>query len=148
MIQQLGNHQEEIAKAILDVQIPAYQIEAELIGFDGIPPLKESVEDIRKSDETFFGYFDGHLIGFISYKQKNKLIDIHRLVVHPDFFRQGIAKKLIGFLVLKFPGHQFIVSTGQENVPAKKLYAFFGFVEQNSFEVAPGIWCTKLLLNN
>ncbi|TWT16148.1 GNAT family N-acetyltransferase [Planomicrobium sp. CPCC 101079] len=130
------------------IQIPAYRIEAELIGFDGIPPLKETVEDIQKSDETFIGFFEDELKGFISYKQEKKLIDIHRLVIHPDSFRQGIASKLITFLLSEFPGYKFIVTTGQANIPAKKLYVSLGFVEQKDFEVAPGIWCTELRLNN
>lgn len=148
MIKPLAHHQDEIARAIWAIQIPAYQIEAELIKFNEIPPLHESVRDIQKSDETFIGFWDGGLKGFISYKREEELIDIHRLAVHPNFFRKGIANKLMAFLLSEFPGFKFIVCTGKVNMPAKKLYASFGFVEQKDFEVAPGIWCTELLLTD
>ncbi|PSL34318.1 ribosomal protein S18 acetylase RimI-like enzyme [Planomicrobium soli] len=148
MIQQLNNRQEQTAQAMWAIQIPAYKIEAELIDFKEIPPLKETVEDIQNSDETFIGFFDEELKGFISYKKEGELVDIHRLVINPQSFRQGIATQLIAFLISEFPNHKFIVNTGKANIPAKKLYISLGFNEHKDFEVAPGIWCTELLLNN
>jgi ribosomal protein S18 acetylase RimI-like enzyme len=143
LIEQLDNHIKEVAKAMRAIQIPAYQIEAELMGFDGIPQLKETAEDLQKSDETFIGYFNAELKGFISYKKEGRLIDIHRLVVSPGSFRQGIASKLLSFLLETFQDFDFIVSTGQANIPAKNLYISFGFIEQKNFEVAPSAWCTE-----
>ncbi|WKA54239.1 GNAT family N-acetyltransferase [Planococcus shixiaomingii] len=148
MIQKLDNQKEQVAKAMWAIQIPAYLIEAELIGSKEIPPLKESVEDIQKSDETFIGFFEEELKGFISYKKEGELIDIYRLVINPDSFRQGIGGKLVAFLLENFKGHEFIVSTGQANIPAKKLYASFGFVELRNFEAAPNIWCIDFKLIN
>lgn len=146
MIQSLDNHRRELAKEMWGIQIPAYQTEADLMGFEEIPQLKETVEDIQASNECFIGFFDDGLKGFISYKEEEKLIDIYRLVIHPDFFRQGIARQLLSFLLEQFPGYNVTVSTGKANIPAKKLYHSFGFVEQNDFEVAPGIWCTEFSL--
>jgi ribosomal protein S18 acetylase RimI-like enzyme len=52
---------------------------------------------------------------------------IQSLVVHPDFFRRGIARKLIEFILQKFDSNQFTVETGKDNDPARKLYESFGF---------------------
>ncbi|MCJ1908013.1 GNAT family N-acetyltransferase [Planococcus ruber] len=145
MIGQLDHRDEETAKDIQRIQQPAYLIEAELMGFHGIPQLTESIEDIQQSNESFTGFKEEELKGFISYIEEEDLIDIYRLVVHPDFFRRGIAKALLADLMKRYKGYKFIVSTGTANEPAKNLYRSFGFVEQDLFEVAPGITCTNFM---
>ena len=126
LIRKLDNQNETTAKAIQDIQRPAYGIEAELMGFDGIPQLKETLQEIRDSEEEFVGYVHkGQLLGFISYKKEGHIIDIYRLVVQPAHFRQGIGRQLLSFLMENFQGMDFLVSTGKANVPAKKLYAGF-----------------------
>ncbi|WP_245996645.1 hypothetical protein [Brevibacillus invocatus] len=47
MIRIIDAHNPETAQDILRIQIPAYQIEAALIDFDGIPPLKDTVDSIQ-----------------------------------------------------------------------------------------------------
>ena len=141
MIERLNHHQEKTAKEIQRLQKQAYQVEAELIGFDGIPQLHESILEIQNSGETFIGYFNGVLAGFISYKVEGKVVDIHRLAVAPAHFRQGIGRQLLEYLLENFPGSDFIVSTATLNEPARKLYEMFGFELQGSFEPEPGIPC-------
>lgn len=141
MIKRLNHHQGKTAKEIQRLQKRAYQAEAELIGFDGIPQLNESILEIQNSGETFIGYFNGGLAGFISYKVKGTLVDIHRLAVAPAHFRQGIGRQLLAHLLESFPGSDFIVSTATLNEPARKLYEIFGFNLQGSFEPEPGISC-------
>lgn len=145
MIRKVNHHNEYTAKAIQRIQRPAYLVEAELMGFEGIPQLKESTIEIQNSDETFLGYMEQEvLLGFISYKKENNIVDIHRLVVNPEHFRKGIGRKLLAYLMEEFEGMEFIVSTGKMNKPAKNLYTSFGFVEKEDFEVAPGVFCTTL----
>lgn len=145
MIRKVNHHNEYTAKAIQRIQRPAYLVEAELMGFEGIPQLKESTIEIQNSGETFLGYMEQEvLLGFISYKKENNIVDIHRLVVNPEHFRKGIGRKLLAYLTEEFEGMEFIVSTGKMNKPAKNLYTSFGFVETEDFEVAPGIFCTTL----
>lgn len=145
MIRELNHRNEYTAKAIQRIQRPAYLVEAELMGFKGIPQLNESTLEIQNSGETFWGYIEhDRLMGFISYKEEGDIIDIHRLVVDPEQFRRGIGRQLLGSLMNKFEGLEFIVSTGKMNKPAKNLYTGFGFIETEDFEVAPGIFCTIL----
>lgn len=141
MINRINHKIEENAEAIQKLQKKAYQIEAEMIGFYGIPQLSESVEEIQRSDEIFIGYMEEGLKGFVSYKAVNGIIDIHRLAVSPDHLRKGIAKRLLEFLLLEYNGLDITVSTGFANIPARRLYESFGFQKENKFQVAPGIYC-------
>lgn len=143
MITQIDHTDEKTARAIQSIQRPAYRIEAELMGFNDISHITETVEEIQQSDETFLGYQDEYLKGFISYKEEEGVIDIYRLVVDPLQFRQGIARSLVDHLLQHQKAAEFIVSTGTANTPARKLYESFGFREEETFEVAPGVTCTQ-----
>src|SRR5258708_29589571 len=45
-------------RRLRELQRAAYAVEAELIGFDGIPPLQESLRDLRDCGESFLGLDD------------------------------------------------------------------------------------------
>lgn len=123
------------------VQRLAYAVEAELIGFDGIPPLHETLEELRACDETFLGLYDEEgLAGAVSYRLEESTVDICRLVVHPRAHRRGIASKLLDAL----PDGPQVVSTGTKNEPALRLYLKRGFAETGTREVAPGVSLTDL----
>ncbi|MDX8148346.1 GNAT family N-acetyltransferase [Lentzea sp. BCCO 10_0061] len=123
------------------VQRLAYAVEAEIIGFDGIPPLHESLDELRACDETFLGLYDEEgLAGAVSYQLDGSTVDICRLVVHPRAHRRGIASKLLDEL----PQGPQTVSTGTKNEPALALYRKRGFVEIGTREVAPGVTLTDL----
>ena len=90
MIHKLLSHSYEVATSILQVQIPAYTIEADYINSTAIPRLYDTVNDIQSCGETFYGYFsENKLVGFISFIHEENLIDIHRLVVSPDFSKRN-----------------------------------------------------------
>lgn len=132
------------ARQLLEVQRAAYFVEAELIGSFAIPALHEDLQALQQSDETFYGsWVNERLVGAISYKKASGLLDIHRLVVHPAYFRQGIGKALVQFVEQVEDGlEKVIVSTGTKNLPAKQLYTQLGFVEVGEKEVIPGLFIT------
>jgi ribosomal protein S18 acetylase RimI-like enzyme len=140
LIQLLDNKNSVAAEQIVKLQKASYKVEAELIGFMQIPPLLELPEDILNSEETYYGYFvEGNLGGIISYTIDKGVLDICKVAVHPDFFKRGIATKLIK-LVEQVDGiKSIIVSTGLKNEPAVKLYTSLGFVETHVCEVAQGV---------
>ena len=119
----------KFAEEVLNIQIPSYKVEAEIIDYYEIPPLKDTVETLQQCGETIFGYYlSGELCGAISIKVENDVMDIHRLIVHPKYFRKGIAKMLLDFIESNLEGIEtIIVSTGSKNTPAVNFYEKNGF---------------------
>lgn len=137
MIEKINIENEEQAKTVLELQRESYKVEAEYIGSDDIPPLKETLVELMSCEENFIGYFEEEtLAGAISFKYGEGIVDIHRMVVHPNHFRKGIAKTLISTLETMHPSaNKMIVSTGALNIPAVSLYLRQGFekVEETLF---------------
>lgn len=144
MIEYIDITQQSVAKKVLDVQIPSYQIEAEIIGFNGIPQLNDTVESLITSSEIFYGYFvDTNLAGAIAFVIEDNVLDIHRLIVHPNYFRRGIGESLVQYILNLDPSFKkYIVRTGSKNTPAKNLYKKSGFFEVEDQEVAPNFFLT------
>lgn len=129
------------AAEVLDLQRASYKLEAKLIGTDEIPPLNETFEQLQTCVETFIGYYIGNrLAGAVSYKKEKGTLDIHRVMVHPDFFRRGIASRLIAHIEsLENDTSETIVSTGAANQPAVRLYEKLGFKRQEDIAVGDGL---------
>jgi ribosomal protein S18 acetylase RimI-like enzyme len=104
---------------------------------------------LQSCAEVFHGWFeDDWLLGFISHKLEDQVLDIHRVAVHPDGFRRGIARQLLEFVLnLERGATRAIVQTGSLNVPACKLYLSFGFEILEIKEVAPGLELTLFAKN-
>jgi ribosomal protein S18 acetylase RimI-like enzyme len=117
------------AKEVLSIQIPSYEVEAKIIGYYEIPPLKDTVDTLQKCEETFFGYYENtELCGAISLKVvDDNIVDIHRLIVHPNHFRKGIAQLLLNFVISNFDVKKVEVATGSKNTPAVNFYIKNGF---------------------
>nr|WP_203362808.1 GNAT family N-acetyltransferase [Bacillus sp. REN10] len=129
MIKELDITNQKIAEEVLKIQLLSYKVEAEIIGFFELPPLKDTVKTLQQCGETFFGYFvNNELCGAISIKKAEKnIIDIHRLLVHPKHFRKGIAEKLLTIIERNREAEKVIVSTGSKNTPAVRFYLKHGF---------------------
>ena len=145
MIKKIDITSPKFAEEVLSVQLLSYQVEAELIDFYEIPPLKDTVSTLQRCGETFYGcYVDGELGGVISIKVEEGLIDIHRLMVHPKYFRKGIAKGLLEFVESNGEGDEtLIVSTGSKNTPAIYFYEKSGFVKTGEVKVMEGLSITS-----
>ena len=141
MIRRLDLSNEVETAELLALQKAAYTVEAELIGSSEIPPLKDTLRDLMRCGETFYGCFEkGRLVGAISYKCEGRVLDVHRLVVHPDHFCKGIGRSLVLYLEnAERTAGKIVVSTGTKNYPAKKLYLGLGFREAAEAEVAPAV---------
>jgi ribosomal protein S18 acetylase RimI-like enzyme len=139
-----------IASQLLELQREAYRVEADLVGSDDIPPLRETLPELQACAETFLGALaDGVLAGAISWKLDGDTIDLHRLVVRPAHFRSGIGVALVRAALAAEPSvRRAIVQTGAANAPAVALYRQEGFEPAGEIEPVPGlrVACfTKLL---
>ncbi|MBK3495067.1 GNAT family N-acetyltransferase [Viridibacillus sp. YIM B01967] len=129
MIRKIDITRPKCAEEVLNVQIPSYKVEAEITDFYDIPPLKDTVEKLQLCGETFYGYYiSDELCGAVSIKVENDVMDIHRLIVHPKYFRKGIAQMLLDFIESNLEDIEtIIVSTGSKNIPAVNFYEKNGF---------------------
>lgn len=144
MIRELDIRDVGIARVVLELQKTSYAVEAEIIGSRELPPLWETLEELRACGEDFHGYFlAGELAGAISTKKRRDILDIHRLFVGPKYFRRGIASSLLRRVERDEGIEEFTVSTGARNEPAKRLYLSHGFVEMGEDEVAPGLFVAR-----
>lgn len=147
MIEKLLNSQLETAQKIQSIFQASYKIEAELLNATDFPPLKRPLEDYIKCDHDFLGYFkNDELAAVIEIIDKNKYIHIRSLVVHPSFFRQGIARKLMEYALNNYETDLFVVETGVDNEPASKLYLKLGFIEVQQWDTDFGIRKVKFEL--
>jgi ribosomal protein S18 acetylase RimI-like enzyme len=126
---------------ILALQRLSYQQEGQIIGYDRIPALFDTPESLLQSGEMFWGcYTGGELVGLISASGQKEVLEICRLVVHPQFQRQGIATKLLGYLVEI--GREYIylrVSAASKNIPALALYQKNHFKEIARRQTSDGL---------
>ena len=95
--------------ALYDLQLLAFESEAEMIGSRDVPALMETREDHEKDFPNWVTYKlvndADEIIGAVRYKPNGDIIEVGRLMVHPDFRRQGLAQRLMAEVEKKCP-HQ------------------------------------------
>ncbi|MFT6991643.1 MAG: GNAT superfamily N-acetyltransferase [Paraglaciecola sp.] len=140
MIIKLENSNEIIANRIHAIFQNSYKVEARLIGVGDFPPLLRSAKNIVNSKTDFYGFSDNHcLVAIIEIEIVNKHLDIHSLTVDPQYFRKGIADKLISYVLNAFDITVAIVETAVVNKPAISLYQKHGFLECKRWTPSHGI---------
>lgn len=134
------------AKQLLALQRASYRVEADLIGHDGIPPLREELPELRAAGLHWLGAVDGtgRLLGAVGWTESSDELDLHRLVVDPTEFRRGVGRSLVTAVLARADGRRAVVATGRENVPARRLYESLGFRHRIDVEVQPGLWVSEL----
>lgn len=122
------------------VFLASYAIEAELLKATDFPPLKRPLADYINSKNDFFGFMKGdEITGVVEIKHHEDYTHIQSLVVHPDHFRQGIAKQLMEFVLSEFGKKLLMVETGVDNGPAIRLYEKFDFEEVHQWDTYHGV---------
>jgi len=141
MISEATPAEYSVAAEIHAVAQAAYALEAERIGFAEFPPLRESLEELRQSSDSFLVFQQsGSIIGGLSYRRGTDTVAITRLVVSPEHLRRGIATALLSELESRvFPIARLTVSTAATNAPAISLYKRFGFKTASASTSAEGI---------
>ncbi len=140
MITKLDNSNEAVANDIFTIFQNSYKVEAQLIGTLDFPPLFRSINNIENSTTQFYGFSENEcLAAVIEIAMEGRQLHINSLTVDPSYFRKGIAKKLINYVLENMNYTEGIVETAVVNIPAIKLYKKHGFVEFKRWIPSHGI---------
>jgi len=140
MIAKLDNSNETVANDIFTIFQNSYKVEAQLIGTLAFPPLFRSIKNIEDSTTQFYGFSENEcLAAVIEIAMEGRQLHINSLTVDPSYFRKGIAKKLINYVLEKMDYSEAIVETAVVNIPAINLYKKHGFVEFKRWLPSHGI---------
>ena len=121
----------EDLKEILSLQYTAYQSEAKLFNTTDIPPLKQTLEEVNEefqkgiilkaTDES------GTIIGSVRAYQENGTVCVGKLMVHPDFQKQGLGSKLLLQIESLFPKQRYELFTSTKSINNIRLYQKLGY---------------------
>ena len=107
---------EEDAQTILDIQKVAYISEAEAYNNYQIAPLTETLDQSRADFQTktiLKAILNDKIVGSVRGHEEKGICYVERLMVHPDYQKQGIGKKLMMGLEEYFPScDRFDLYTG------------------------------------
>lgn len=121
----------EDAEEILDLQKLAYQSEAKIYDDDTIPPLTQTLGEIRNDFQRQIflkASMGGKIISSVRAFMKEETCFIGRLIVHPDFQNQGIGLKLMNEVERDFSqARRFELFTGQKSERNIHFYQKLGY---------------------
>lgn len=119
-----------VAHLLAELLRRSYAVEAELIGFRGIPGLTATAETVASGGLRWLVRLDGgRIVAALGVALDRDVLDLDSLVVDPTVFRQGHGRAIVEH-ALRWPGVQhWVVGTAAGNGPAVRLYERLGFVE-------------------
>jgi len=120
------------AEEILELQKLAYQSEAIIYNDWSIPPLTQTLAEIKKefTENTFLKACEAEkIIGSVKISTHNENCEIGRLIVHPDLQGKGIGTQLMLAVEAEFPmAKQFELFTGSKSARNISLYEKLGYI--------------------
>jgi len=121
------------APAILDIQYRAYREEAKLYGGVTLPPLRETVDELKAAVETrviLKGLMDGVIVGSVRGREVDGTCCIGRLVVAPEYQGRGFGSALLAAIEEAFAHvRRFELFTGHKSERNLSLYTARGYAE-------------------
>ena len=140
MVIKINNKETKIAEEIRAIFQVSYAVEAEILKAVDFPPLKRTVSQFVNSNSEFYAYYlTRNIAGVIEIDNHQDISHIQSLVVDPKYFRKGIGRKLVEFILDTYKTKLFTIETGIDNQPAIKLYESFGFQELKQWDTNHGI---------
>lgn len=129
--------------AILELQRLAYRSEARLLGNFNIPPLLQTLEDMR--EEYRCGVFlkatdeDGRIVGSVRGFAREGTLFVGKLMVRPDRQRQGLGSRLLLELEKTCPQPRLELFTSDRSAGNIRLYERNGYVRFKEKAVSPDL---------
>lgn len=121
----------EDLEEILTLQYLSYQSEADLVGTNDIPPLKQTISEVI--DEYKCGTIlkmvaeNNVIIGSVRAKKVDGTVHIGKLMVHPDYRGKGLGTKLLIEIEQYFPDSRYELFTSTKSVDNIRLYQKLGY---------------------
>lgn len=135
-----------MADQIYDVFQLSYKVEADLVGAENFPPLERTSAHIQSSRSKFLGVRIGSdLAAVVEFTQSGEDLNIDSLVVHPNYFRRGLASQLLRSLLSEADWQYADVETAAANNPAITLYQKHGFCVAEQWMTGDGIEKVRLM---
>ncbi|MCP4753767.1 MAG: GNAT family N-acetyltransferase [Proteobacteria bacterium] len=134
--------QADIADAgeILALQKLAYQSEAERYDDYSIPPLLQTLEEIKidfENQRVLKVAVDRKIVGSVRAYLSGKTCFIGRLIVHPDFQSRGIGTRLMYRIQSDFiEAERFELFTGHASDNALRIYGRLGYKKFKSVKLS------------
>ena len=118
-------------QAILELQILAYQSEADLFGSRDIPPLRQTLDEVIEEYNTgiILKMLDdsGEIIGSVRAKEIDGTVYIGKLMVHPKQRCKGYGSKLLLEIEKYFPNKRYELFTSTRSNDNIRLYQKMGY---------------------
>lgn len=127
---------------ILNLQKLAYQSEAIIYNDFTIPPLTQTLADLKeeaKSSIILKVVEDRKVVGSVRAIEKDGTFYIGRLIVHPEYRNKGIGKKLMEAIEKCFEGVRFELFTGHLSEKNLGFYQSLGYREFKTEDVNAGL---------
>jgi GNAT superfamily N-acetyltransferase len=118
------------ASEILSLQKLAYQSEAELYNNYDIPPLRQTIDEIKdqfKNHVFLKAVSEGLIIGTVRAYEENGTCYIGRLAVRPESRNGGIGKALMKAIEDCYKPQRFELFTGSKSEKNIYLYQKLGY---------------------
>ena len=120
----------EDLQEILQLQYLSYQSEAALFGSRDIPPLKQTLDEViaeYNNGIVLKMTDDDVIVGSIRAKERNGTVYIGKLMVHPDYRRNGYGTKLLTEIEKYFPDKRYELFTSTRSTDNVRLYRNLGY---------------------
>jgi len=119
------------AEEILALQKLAYQSEARLYNDRAIPPLTQTLDEIREQFGTHIFLKETEnsaIIGSVRAYEKDGTCYIGRLIVHPDYRKRGIGTRLMHAIENRLRSRgRFELFTGTKSTGNIRFYQNLGY---------------------
>lgn len=128
---------------LYDLQLLAFESEAEMIGSRDVPALMESREHHRKDFDNWVTLkmtdCNDKIVGAIRYRKDGDIIEVGRIMVHPDYRLRGFAQQLISEVDKACPDITKELYTCTKSWTNIKLYEKMGYKAYKEVTEASGL---------